>query len=67
MRELQSLVDYSRVNPTIDPIFGDASKYYLSSSTNVDNPRNAWYIFFGNGYAYFVSKDFDYYVRAVRG
>ena len=67
LRELQSLADYSRVNPSMDPIFGEASKYYLSSSTYVDDPDNAWYMFFGNGYLYFVSKDFDYYVRAVRG
>jgi hypothetical protein len=68
VRELQSLVDYGRLDPAIDPVFGALSSGYWSSTSGaVDSaPSYAWFVYFGIGG---VSLDFkfdDFYVRAVR-
>lgn len=39
VRELLSIVDYGRYDPSIDPIFGAVSNVYCSSSTFVYWPR----------------------------
>ena len=66
--ELQSIVDYSRYNPSIDPIFNAVSSWYWSSTTGASSPFNAWVVYFYYGYfnCYYKSY-YDYYVRAVRG
>jgi hypothetical protein len=67
VRELQSIVDYGRFDPAIDPVFGALFGYYWSSSTYADNPDSAWIVSFNDGY---VLVDFDkglhFHVRAVR-
>jgi hypothetical protein len=74
--ELQSIMDYRRCCPSIDPIFTNtASDIYWSSTTNVAFPGNAWvnqFVFGGVGYYHDVegrNKPYDYYsyVRCVRG
>ncbi len=67
IRELQSIVDYGRVNPSIDPVFDALSSTYWSSTSNVSHLDLGWYVVFGRGfvYAHGVGGPF-YYVRAVR-
>ena len=43
------------------------SSWYWSSSTNVNNPNNAWNVNFNNGNVNNDNKTNDNYVRAVRG
>ena len=57
-------------SPCIDPIFGPTqSYYYWSSTTNANNPNNAWLVDFNYGYVISDNKstDAEFYVRAVRG
>lgn len=72
--ELQSLVDYSKLDPAIDTVkFPDTNSYYWSSTTMVDNnlQNHAWSVNFAWGHlysgVYFVDKSTGNYVRAVRG
>ena len=62
VQELQSIVDYGRHNPSIDPVFG-ASHFSWSSTSHVGNPHSAWGINVG---VVLGSKDRDSLVRAVR-
>jgi hypothetical protein len=70
--ELQSIVDYRRFNPSIDPVFNVALSwgYYWSSTTYTSNPSFAWFVTFQEGVIFYTSNDSDksygYYVRAVR-
>jgi hypothetical protein len=41
--------------------------YYWSSSTFAGSSNFAWYVLFGNGFAFYDHKPNFYYVRAVRG
>jgi hypothetical protein len=67
VRELQSIVDYGRYDPAIDPVFGAVSGWYWSSSTSVNYPNVAWSVHFGDGDVYNgFDKDFHSSVRAVR-
>jgi hypothetical protein len=67
VRELQSIVDYGRYEPAIDPIFGAVSGWYWSSSTSVFFPGGAWVVVFGDGFVNVDYKGIDFYfVRAVR-
>ncbi len=67
IRELQSIVHYGRINPSIDPVFGAFKTNYWSSTSNVSDPGLGWYVVFGRGfvYAHGVGGPF-YYIRAVR-
>ena len=68
VRELQSIVDYGRYNPAIDPVFSAESSWYWSSSSFVDFTRVAWRVSFNVGYVAHGDKLHDaHYVRAVRG
>ena len=67
VRELQSIVDYGRWNPAIDPVFGAVSSWYWSSSADVYNPDVAWLVNFSDGNVADDGKAHDNYVRAVRG
>jgi hypothetical protein len=67
--ELQSIVDYSRYNPSIDTTYFSGTvvaEIYWSSTTYAGNPSNAWYVNFYSGGVNDTSKT-GYYVRAVRG
>jgi len=67
VRELQSIVDYGRVNPSIDPVFGAFSSGYWSSTSSADSPDVAWDVQFYDGDVGLDNgKGFHYYVRAVR-
>ncbi len=67
-RELLSLVDYSRSNNAIAPVFDPTNGFgYWSSTSYVPNPSLAWAVFFSNGEGGFGNKLADLFVRAVRG
>jgi len=69
VRELQSIVDYGRVNPSVDPVFGALSDRYWSSSFGINLPDHPWFIDFDFGDVIHYN-DIDYgnrhFVRAVR-
>ena len=67
--ELQSMVDYTKKNPSINPSFfpGTVAANHWTSTTNASNTSNAWGINFYNGNASCdYMKTSAYYVRAVR-
>jgi len=67
--ELTSIVDFSKINPSIDTTyFASASNNYWSSTTYADSTSNAWIVNFTSGYAayYNNTKTNSYYVRCVR-
>ena len=68
IKELVSLADFSRYNPTINTTYfrNTVSSFYWSSTTNAGNPYYAWGVDFDYGYD--GSNNIGYnYVRAVRG
>jgi hypothetical protein len=68
IRELQSIVDYGRVAPTINPIFGPtADIFYWSSTSFVALPPVAWNVDFLIGSVGFANEANSFRVRAVRG
>jgi hypothetical protein len=70
VKELASLADLSRYNPSIDPIFENytVSSNYWSSTTSAGNTSHAWHVNFSyGGYDYYNDKSYGRYVRAVRG
>ena len=68
IKELQSIVDIKKYNPTIKNGFKNvASRYYWSSSPYVSYDSNAWYVFFLSGSTDRSDKSDKYYVRCVRG
>ncbi len=66
IQELSSIVDSSRINPAIDPIFSAVASYYWSSTTYAGNTDYAWCVYFGYGYVSRYYKTYYGYVRAVR-
>jgi hypothetical protein len=66
-RELASVVDYSRYNPAINPLFSSRGNYYWSSSTYVGYPDDACIVYFyvGDVGAYYKTNT-NNYVRCVR-
>jgi hypothetical protein len=70
---VKSIVDLSATgcgtgSPCINPIFAPTvPDYYWSATTHALNPYFAWFVYFFDGYVYYYGKDFDLYVRAVRG
>ena len=44
-----------------------ASSGYWSSTTYASDSSHAWFVNFNNGYDYWYSKTYEYYVRCVRG
>jgi len=68
IKELQSIVDYSRQSPSINTAYflNTQSNYYWSSTTYVPLTTYAWYVFFDNGYMGYSNKSNFYYVRCVR-
>jgi len=69
LRELQSIVNYGRFDPAIDPVFGALSVWYWSSSSYAHRPDNAWLVDFldGHDYGQFGKADLSInFIRAVR-
>ena len=68
INELESIVDYGRDQPAIDPTFENVdSGNYWSSISSADDSSNAWNVLFfdGNSYGY-GSKGNSRFVRCVR-
>ena len=66
IRELQSIVDYGRFAPSIDPDLGALSTWYWSSTTYANTPTFAWIVYFGWGSVYDAEKSQAYSLKAVR-
>lgn len=64
--ELESILDLSRFDPAIDPIFQCFSSNYWSSTTYGYSINDAWRVNFDDGYVDHYYKLGIYYVRAVR-
>jgi len=69
IKELRSLVDYSRYNPAIDSTyFPNTASWYWSSTTSAYNTSNAWIINFYTGNDnHLITKINHHDARAVRG
>jgi hypothetical protein len=80
VRELESIVDYGRVNPAIAPVFSSLIGRYWSSTSFEGRPEAAWLVEFFGGLSTTCAKDFspigdpgccdktcEGFVRAVRG
>ncbi len=74
IKELRSMVDYSRYSPAINTTFfpNTVSSFYWSSTTYTGYADSAFGVNFYDGYAGNVNNDYflknnDNYVRAVRG
>ena len=65
--ELQTIVDYTRYSPAIDPLFTCESNAYWTSSHFAGTPAYVWYVICGNGYANWNSMSTVNAVRCVRG
>jgi len=69
IEELFLLADRSRTNPAIDTALfpGCKSDWYWSSTPYAASPAGyAWIVYFGYGYAYWLHRDNEGFVRAVR-
>ncbi len=67
-KELNSIVDLTRSDPAIYPVFiGTNYASYWSSTSNTNSTGNAWFIGIFNGGDYNDDKSYEYNVRAVRG
>ncbi len=65
--ELESLADYSKVNPAIKEGFKNvASSVYWSSSPYVSDSQYAWYVYFNFGNSGYYDKTNEFYVRCAR-
>ncbi len=65
-QELESIVDYGRTNPAINPVFSCQSYHYWSASTSANYPDNAWGVNFSNGTDGWGYKTYSIFVRCVR-
>jgi len=68
--ELETIIDYSRALPSIDPVFSCRWYSYWSSSTYVyyaDYPDYAFHVNFWPGDVFAYYKPDVGYVRCVRG
>ena len=66
VRELQSIVDYGRWEPAIDPVFDVEPSSYWSSTTGFVLPNRAWVVSLGYGGILGADKDELLPVLAVR-
>jgi hypothetical protein len=65
--ELRSIIDKSRVSPSLSPKFVNfASNYFWSSTTYAGSTDGAWGVDFDDGYDYAYYKTSSFYVRCVR-
>jgi len=81
VKELQSIVNYENSYPAVSAAFNNnctpgctvltcsctVSNFYWSSTTNENNPNNAWNVNFNDGNVNANNKTNNNYVRAVRG
>jgi hypothetical protein len=71
IKELAYIVDHSipYPGPTINTSYfpNTAASWYWSSTTYADYTHDAWYVYFNYGYDHYTNKNYDGYVRAVRG
>jgi Protein of unknown function (DUF1566) len=67
-RELLSIVDHSRVNPSIDSTYFPATREgrYWTNDPYQPNPALAWYVNFGGGDSYANNAANTNFVRLVR-
>ena len=65
--ELLTIVDFSRINPSIDPVFSCQSSFYWSGSALATVPDRGWDVYFESGYSSWYYQTDGYYVRCVRG
>lgn len=66
IEELVTLIDYSQIIPAIDPIFESQLSPYSSSTTIVNAPDYAWYVYFYDGEVTILEKNRAEYTRCVR-
>jgi len=68
VNELQSLVDYTRYDPSIDTTYfpNTVSDFFWSSTTSAHYPNGAWLVYFYYGNINVPDKSSYGYVRAVR-
>ena len=64
--EMDSIVDYGRSGPAINPVFSCQSSFYWSALPYVDDPAYAWGVFANDGGDHWLDKSNSYYVRCVR-
>jgi len=65
--ELESIVDYGRYSPAIDPVFvNTTSDGYWSATTFANYTSNAWLVHFYDGNDGWDDKSNSLYVRCVR-
>jgi len=57
VKELQSIVDYSKTNPATSFPGATAAAFYWSSSPFAANSSHAWFVFFADGLVNSVVKD----------
>ena len=67
VKELQSIVDYSKTNPASSVPGSTAADNDWSSTTNAGNSSNAWNVNFNDGNVNNDDKNNSLRVRAVRG
>jgi len=72
IKELQSIVDYGKLNPSMDATyflnFQQYDDCFYSSTTFASGTGSAWYVYFYNGYMSEAQKDNNLFnVRPVRG
>jgi len=67
--ELQTIVDYTRYNPSMDPVFAPpfTGSIFWSYSASVHFPDYAWTVLFNEGSTSWGKKTDGYSVRCVRG
>lgn len=66
--ELESILDLTRSDPAIDPVFSCESAWYWTSTPYASSSAYAWSVYFNNGNVNNLNRDNNNaFVRAVRG
>ncbi|QOY54155.1 DUF1566 domain-containing protein [Candidatus Sulfurimonas marisnigri] len=67
INELESIADYRQYKPAIKAGFDNITSHiYWSSSTDISNSNDAWFLLFENGRSYTLDKTNIYNVKCVR-
>jgi hypothetical protein len=64
--ELESILDLTKHDPAIDPIFKCESAGYWSSTPYADFSYSAWFVSFYDGFVFSNDRIVSYFVRPVR-
>ncbi len=68
INELETIIDFSRTDPSVFPVFDSfSSLWFWSSTQSASDSEEAWYIHFKAGYAATTSKSYFPRVKCVRG